>query len=75
MKCPYCGQEMLEGIISGDGRSGVYWKAGDQKANFMDKLGGTGKIESVRYTLATFTIEANYCLPCKKMIFETEISP
>lgn len=28
MKCPDCGQEMHEGIISGDGKSGVYWKTG-----------------------------------------------
>ncbi len=74
MKCPYCNQEMQEGIISGDGRSGVYWKTGDKKANFMDMLGGTGKIEAVKYTLASFTIDANYCAACKKMIFETDIS-
>ena len=74
MNCPYCGQEMQEGIISGDGRSGVYWKAGDKKAGFMDKLSGTGKIESVKYTLTTFTIEANYCMACKKMIIETDIA-
>ena len=74
MKCPYCGQEMNEGIISGDGRSRVFWKAGDKKANLMDKLGGTGQIEAVQYTLATFTIEANYCNTCRKMIFETDIA-
>lgn len=74
MKCPYCDKDMLNGIISGDGRSGVYWKAGDTKANFMDKLGGTGRIKAVKYTLATFTIEAYYCTTCKKMMFETDIS-
>lgn len=74
MKCPFCGQEMHKGIISGDGRSGVYWKKGDKKSNFMDKLGRTGKIEAVKYTLATFSIEADYCVTCKKMIFETDIS-
>lgn len=74
MKCPYCNQEMQKGILSGDGRSGVYWKTGDQKANFMDKLGGAGKIEAAKYTLTSFTIEANYCAACKKIIFETDIS-
>jgi len=74
MKCPYCNQEMQKGIISGDGRSKVYWKAGDKKVNFMDKLESKGKIEAVKYTLASFAIEANYCITCKKMIFETDIS-
>lgn len=77
MKCPYCNQEMLKGIISGDGRSKVYWKAGDSKATFVDKISGAagaGKIEAVKYTLMSFTIEAHYCPACKKMIFETDIS-
>lgn len=65
---------MQKGIISGDGRSEVYWKAGGKKANFMDKLSGTGKLEAVNYSLATFTIEADYCAACKKIIFETAIS-
>lgn len=74
MKCPYCNQEMQKGIISGDGRSGVYWKPGDKKAGFMERLSGAGKIEAAKYTLASFTIEAEYCTTCKKVIFETEIS-
>ncbi len=74
MKCPYCNQEMQKGILSGDGRSRVYWKAGDEKANFMDKLSGKGKIRGIKYTLAAFIIHANYCADCKKMIFETDIS-
>lgn len=74
MKCPYCNQEMLKGIISGDGRSRVYWKAGDSKATFADKVCGSGKIEATKYTISSFTIEAHYCPACKKMIFETDIS-
>lgn len=74
MICPYCKQEMQKGIISGDGRSGVYWKTGDKKINFADKVCGMGKIEAVKYTLSSFTIEANYCAACKKIIFETDIS-
>ena len=73
MKCPYCDKEMQKGIISGDGRSGVYWKAGDKKTNFTDKLTGIGRIKAVKYSLAVFTIEAYYCEACKKMIFETDI--
>lgn len=73
MKCPYCEQDMQKGIISGDGRCMVYWKAGDKKANLWDKLGGTGKIEAADYSLGTFEIEACYCTSCHKMIFETDI--
>lgn len=69
-----CDQEMQGGIISGSGRSGVYWKKGDKKANFMDILSGTGLIKAAKYTLLSFTIEANYCETCKKVIFETDIS-
>ena len=74
MKCPYCEKEMQRGSISGDGRSGVYWKSGDKKANFGDKLVGTGKLSAIKYSLAVFTIEAYYCDACKKMMFETDIS-
>ena len=74
MKCPYCDKEMQKGIISGDGRSVVYWKSGDKKANLWDKIAETGRIKAVKYSLAVFTIEAYYCEACKKMIFETDIS-
>lgn len=73
MKCPYCDRNMQDGIISGDGRSGVYWKSGDKKADLWDKLGGTGKIEAAEHSLAAFTIKACYCVSCHKMIFDTEI--
>ena len=29
MICPFCGKEMKRGIMSGDGRSRVFWKAGN----------------------------------------------
>lgn len=74
MKCPYCNQEMEKGIMSGDGRSMVWWKQGDKKTNLWDKLGGIGKIDAVKYALGVFTIESYYCDACKKMIFETTVS-
>lgn len=74
MNCPYCEKEMKKGIISGDGRSGVYWKAGEKRTDFKDKLGGTGKLKAVKYSLAVFEIQACYCPKCKKMIFDTEVS-
>ena len=73
MKCPYCGGAMQKGVISGDGRSRVCWKAGE-RVTFLDKINGLGKIKAAKYTLAVFSIEADYCFTCKKMIFETDIS-
>lgn len=65
---------MSKGILSGDGRSAVRWKAGDKKAGFMDTLNGSGVITAAKHSLATFTIEAYYCTSCKKMIFDTDIT-
>lgn len=76
MKCPYCNKEMEQGIISGDGRYGVYWKTGNKKANIIDKLIGKARvIEAVDYTYIrnTFIIKANYCDTCKKILIDTEI--
>lgn len=73
MNCPYCSNEMEKGILSGDGRSRVYWKAGEKKAGFSDKIYGEGVLTNVRYSLATFEIDSYYCNSCKKMIFDTEI--
>lgn len=73
MKCPFCGKEMQKGILSGDGRSAVTWKAGEQKTGFAERLLGAGKLSAAKYTLTAFSIEAYYCCACKKMIFDTDI--
>ena len=73
MICPFCGREMQEGILSGDGRSGVVWRVGDKKASFIDKLGGLGRVTAAKHTLTSFTIQSYYCDICKKMIFDTDI--
>ena len=73
MTCPFCGKEMQKGILSGDGRSAVTWKAGDKKTGGFDRFIGIGKLTAARYSLTAFTIDADYCTSCKKMIFETDI--
>ncbi len=73
MNCPFCNKEMIKGIISGDGRSRVAWKAGDKKRGLVDALCGIGKLTAPKYSLASFMIESFYCTDCKKMIFDTEI--
>ncbi len=74
MICPFCNKEMIKGVLSGDGRSMVTWKAGDKKANVLDKIDGLGKVTAVKRSLATFTIETFFCSSCKKMIFDTDIT-
>ncbi len=36
MKCPFCEREMIEGVMSGDGRSKVYWETPEAKLGVMD---------------------------------------
>ena len=74
MKCPFCGKEMLRGILSGDGRCPVTWKQGDRKTGFVDRLLGVGTVTAAKTNLAAFTIEAWYCSGCHKMIFDTDVA-
>lgn len=75
MICPYCNNEMTKGIMSGDGRCKVRWKAGDKAASIGDALTDTGNVQAVKYPALTgFRLEAYFCKPCGKMIFDTTIS-
>lgn len=74
MKCPFCEQEMAAGILSGDGRSKIFWETSEDKPGLMDKIVGKGMVKNVTYSLAKFKLKANYCTHCKKMIFDTDIS-
>lgn len=72
MKCPYCGNEMEHGIMSGDGRSGVHFAPEGKKLTLGDKLTGVGALK-VKHRFTTFLIEADYCEKCKKMILDVEV--
>ena len=74
MICPFCGNEMQKGVLSGDGRSQVTWKQGDRKAGIMDRIAGTGIVTAAKKNLVIFTIESHFCPDCKKMIFDTDIT-
>ena len=77
MICPYCNQEMTKGIMSGDGRVKVRWKAGDKvdRVDSVSFLGCSYSIQAVKYpALAGFRLETYYCKSCGKMIFDTTIS-
>ena len=73
MECPWCGKQMQKGILSGDGRTNVCWKAGGEKTGWMDRLLGTGKLTAVKRTLTAFSIETYFCPQCRKMIFDTDV--
>lgn len=74
MKCPFCEQEMIEGVMSGDGRSRVYWETPGNQLSFIDVIAGKGQVKNVEYSLTKFKIKGDYCPRCKKMIFDTNIS-
>lgn len=74
MNCPFCGKEMLTGILSGDGRSPVTWKQGSRKAGWIDQIVGSGTVTAAKRNLATFTIESSFCPDCRKMIFDTDVT-
>ncbi len=73
MICPYCGKEMREGLLTGDGRSALRWSDNDEKLSIFDKLGGKGTVESAQYNWAAFKLDAVYCSDCKKLIIDTDI--
>lgn len=73
MKCPYCGGEMQQGVLSGDGRRKVRWKAGDKKASWSDALADVGTLTAAKCTLTSFTMEAFFCKACKKMVIDTDV--
>lgn len=75
MICPFCNNEMEKGIMSGDGRYTVRWKAGDKPADIGDTFSGIVKVEAVEYPiLSGFRLETYFCKDCGKMIFDTTIS-
>lgn len=47
MICPFCGKEMEQGALSGDGRSNVWWETGE-KRSVRDLLAGKGMVELKR---------------------------
>lgn len=73
MICPFCGEDMKKGTLSGDGRSKVRWFTDSEKARLGDIITGKGTV-TAKYTLTKFEIESYYCQKCKKMIFDTEVS-
>jgi hypothetical protein len=74
MTCPFCGKEMKKGVMSGDGRQGLSWKEGENRANFIEKLGGSCAVTAMKGSLLVFTVETHFCRVCKKMIIDTDVT-
>ena len=72
MKCPFCSKEMKKGILSGDGRSKIFWIPENETLSIIDRMSGKGMIDA-EYSWAKFKILSDYCDICKKMIFSTDL--
>lgn len=72
MNCPICGNEMLKGILTGDGRDKIRWEAEYTPTSLIDRIRGKGEIDTEYYGIA-FIIHSTYCTQCKKMMFDTAI--
>lgn len=76
MDCPFCGKPMIEGTITGDGRSQVYWKAGEGSPTLWEKMGGEGRVTAVKYKpFGKMETNSFFCKSCKKMIIDTDVTP
>ena len=75
MKCPYCNEQMVHGIIRYDSRSALRWHADGETAwdQFCNALGGIGQLTAAQVIWAKGKIPGDYCPSCKKMIIETDI--
>lgn len=79
MKCPYCGSEMQSGIIKFDGRAPLRWVPEDTPKSgldrFWDVLGGVGILTAGQQSpWGAGKLRTDYCVTCRKMIFETDIT-
>jgi len=73
MKCPYCGEEMRNGMLIGDGRAKVRWQSSDNKIDMFDKMVTEKGCIDAKYSLTKFEIMSDYCDKCSKIIIETKV--
>ena len=74
MTCPFCGQAMRRGVLSGDGRSRLIWQDEGRKLAWAERLTGKGRVTAARYRPGKVRVDAYFCKPCGKMILETDVS-
>ena len=74
MLCPYCNQEMTDGNLSADARSGLVFSPGDKRMPFTERIGGTGNLTAATNKLWTgIIVKASFCRPCQKIIIDTDV--
>ena len=73
MKCPYCGNEMMNGALIGDGRTKVRWHNEGEKICNLEKITSEKGMIEAKYTLTTVTIKGYYCDKCEKIIIDSKV--
>ena len=69
MECPYCKNEMVKGVIEGDGRAPFRWINEGEKIGLIDRVFGGGEIAK-SHPFSHTTIEGYNCKSCKKVIID-----
>ena len=77
MNCPYCNNEMVKGVIQGDGRESLKWIEDGGKKGLIDRMADVldGKniiAKGHNYSLTRTTIEGYKCNICNKIIIDLE---
>ena len=74
MNCPYCGVEMTNGMLMGDGRGKVYWQESSDARSLPDRMTLSKKyLKNAKYSLLNFKIDCDYCSICKKIVMNVEL--
>lgn len=68
MICPYCNQEMKEGIIEADGRKSVIWVERNKKRGLISKIMKRDCIVLAQAWIVNSAIISYYCYNCEKII-------
>lgn len=71
IKCPYCGKEMKNGFVEGDGRQSLIWVEEGQKRNFLQNMSDENCIVLAKSNLFHKTrVASHYCEQCQKIIVD-----
>jgi rRNA maturation protein Nop10 len=69
MKCPFCGEEMKNGVLEGDGRTRLRWISDENPMKWVDRVTtNTGLVPDAHYKAMKFTLRGYFCYDCGKFI-------
>ena len=72
MKCPYCGQEMARGLVTGN-CSRLFWVPGEKLPFFYVDKEGTMDLSFKVFRGAR--VRSEYCAACKKIVMDVPEEP